>query len=69
MREGVAQRQNRSALPFGVNQCLSSYHDYISDAYFWLLIGILFKLPEILAATTPAVVPARTPVARGGFEF
>lgn len=48
---------------------LSSYQDYVSNAYFWLLIGILFKLPEILAATPPAVVPARTPVARGGFEF
>jgi hypothetical protein len=32
---------------------LSVYQNYINNAYMWLLIGILFRLPDILANTTP----------------
>jgi len=49
---------------------LSAYQNYISNAYFWLLVGILFRLPEILAAPSPpAMVAAKRPAPRGGFEF
>ena len=34
---------------------IAGYQNYVSNAYFWLLVGIFFALPEVLA--TP-VVPA-----------
>ena len=50
---------------------LSSYQNYVNNAYLWLLVGIFFKLPDVLA-TTPA--PALTPQgrhggSRGGMQF
>lgn len=41
---------------------LSAYQDYICNIYMWLMIGILFRLPEIAANPLPtAAVPARRP--------
>jgi len=34
---------------------IAGYQNYVNNAYFWLLVGIFFALPEVLA--TP-VVPA-----------
>jgi len=49
---------------------LPSYQNYISNAYLWLLIGVLFRLPTLLAAPAgPAAVSAHPPVTRGGFQF
>jgi len=49
---------------------LSPYHNYVSNAYFWLMTGIFFRLPE-LAAATPMIVatPTVKPQTRGGFQF
>jgi hypothetical protein len=49
---------------------LSTYQNYICNAYFWLLIGIFFRLPEVLAnPAVPAVVSSPKPHARRGFPF
>lgn len=49
---------------------LASYQNYISNAYLWLLIGILFRLPDLMATSpTPVIVPSRKSAARGGFQF
>jgi hypothetical protein len=50
---------------------LSAYQNYVGNAYLWLLVGILFALPGILA-TTPAVPALASSVrerTRGGFRF
>src|SRR6202167_2856356 len=49
---------------------LSAYQNYINNAYLWLLIGVLFRLPEI-QASTPNLSQASSPLerARGGFQF
>jgi hypothetical protein len=48
---------------------LAAYENYISNVYLWLLIGILFRLPDVLvSAPAPAVVPSRRP-RKGGFQF
>jgi hypothetical protein len=49
---------------------LSAYQNYINNAYLWLLVGILFRLPEIQASTPNLVpVPSAKSRARGGFQF
>jgi len=48
---------------------LSTYQNYVCNAFFWLFVGVLFRLPDVLATATPTVVPSRTRVPRGGFEF
>jgi hypothetical protein len=49
---------------------LAAYQNYVTNAYLWLMVGILFRLPEILAApAVPVAVPSSRPVARGGFQF
>lgn len=49
---------------------LSTYQNYISNAYLWLLVGIFFRLPDILAnPPDPAVVSACLQRARGGFRY
>jgi hypothetical protein len=49
---------------------LSAYQNYVNNAYFWLLVGILFRLPE-LQANTPDILraPSAKTRARGGFQF
>jgi hypothetical protein len=48
---------------------LAPYENYISNVYLWLLIGILFRLPDVLvSAPAPTVVGSRGP-RRGGFRF
>src|ERR1700733_5239322 len=48
---------------------LSAYQNFICNAYLWLLTGILFRLPNLLAhVPAPALVPAIKP-RRGGFQF
>jgi len=36
---------------------LNVYQDYVLNAYLWLLVGVLYRLPEILVAR-PVAVPA-----------
>ena len=49
---------------------LAGYENYISNAFLWLLVGILFRLPDLLASDpSPALahpMPLRT---RRGFQF
>jgi hypothetical protein len=47
---------------------LSAYQNYVNNVYFWLLVGILFRLPEI-HATTPNLLQASSGKARGGLQF
>jgi len=49
---------------------LSSYQNYLCNAYLWLLIGVLFRLPDVLVnPPAPAVVPVQHQRARRGFQF
>lgn len=49
---------------------LAPYQNYVSNAYLWLLLGVLFRLPDLLAlAPASAVLPSRKTAARGGFAF
>jgi hypothetical protein len=49
---------------------LTAYQNYTNNIYLWLLVGILFRLPEIQAAT-PSFMRASTATQRkrGGFQF
>jgi hypothetical protein len=48
---------------------LAAYQNYTCNVYFWLLTGILFRLPDLLAnPPLPAVVPATAP-RRSGLDF
>jgi hypothetical protein len=47
---------------------LSAYQNYVNNAYFWLLVGMLFRLPEIQASTTNLLQPMSAKT-RGGFQF
>lgn len=38
---------------------LSAYQNYVCNAYLWLLVGVLFRLPDVLAQTVPALVTLR----------
>jgi hypothetical protein len=49
---------------------LSAYQNYLSNAYLWLLVGILFRLPDVLSSSSaPAVVSSRPQREPGGFRF
>jgi hypothetical protein len=49
---------------------LMAYQNYVSNAYLWLLIGILFRLPDLTDnALVPVAVVQRRPYSRGGFQF
>ena len=44
---------------------LSPYQNYTCNVYLWLLVGILFRLPDLLATqAVPVPVPARGPTVR-----
>jgi hypothetical protein len=47
---------------------LTAYQNYVNNVYLWLLVGILFRLPEI-HATTPNLLRATSAKARGGLQF
>jgi hypothetical protein len=49
---------------------IAAYQNYINNAYLWLLVGILFRLPEIQASTPDILrAPSAKTRARGGFQF
>lgn len=37
---------------------LSIYQNYINNAYLWILVGVLFRLPDLLKNTSSIAVPA-----------
>jgi hypothetical protein len=46
------------------------YQNYINNAYLWILVGILFRLPDVLATSpAPPAVSPRKLATRGGFQF
>jgi hypothetical protein len=49
---------------------LTGYQNYVNNVYLWLLVGILFRLPEIQAnAPNLLQAPSGKARARGGFQF
>jgi hypothetical protein len=49
---------------------IAAYQNYINNAYLWLLVGILFRLPEIQASTPDILrAPSAKTRTRGGFQF
>ena len=49
---------------------IAAYQNYICNVYLWLLVGILFGLPEIQASTpNPLQATSAKTRARGGFQF
>jgi hypothetical protein len=49
---------------------LTAYQNYVNNVYLWLLVGILFRLPEIHASTPNLLqAPSAKAHARGGFQF
>jgi hypothetical protein len=49
---------------------LSAYQNYIYNVYLWVLVGILFRLPELQASTPNLLQPPSAKTrARGGFRF
>jgi hypothetical protein len=51
-------------IPYGG---LTVYQNYINNAYSWMLVGVLFRLPQLQAEDPGlATVPARGHVSRAG---
>jgi hypothetical protein len=49
---------------------IDGYQNYTCNAYLWLLVGILFRLPDVLASSSaPAVVSSRSRRNPGGLSF
>lgn len=49
---------------------LNAYQNYINNAFLWLLVGMLFRMPQLQAANPGlATVPPRGHSPRGGFQF
>ena len=48
---------------------LNNYQNYICNAYLWLLVGVLFRLPEILARSPGLEASPRGTNVQGGFQF
>jgi hypothetical protein len=49
---------------------LPPYQNYVTNAYFWLLVGILFRLPDVLAnSAVPVIVQPRQLRRPGGLQF
>jgi hypothetical protein len=54
-------------LPFTF-QGMQAYQDFVLNAYVWLLLGILFRLPKLAALAQSAPAPAaECPTVRGPF--
>jgi hypothetical protein len=48
---------------------LAPYQNYVNNAYLWLLVGVLFRLPDLLAnQPVPAALPANVPRSRHWFR-
>jgi hypothetical protein len=49
---------------------LAPYQNFVSNAYLWLLVGILFRLPELKGnPLSPAMISTSRPQTRGGLQF
>lgn len=48
---------------------LDAYQDYTSNIYLWLMVGILFRLPELEAAVPTGAIIGKANAARGGLQF
>jgi len=46
------------------------YQNFVTNAYLWLLVGILFRLPVLLTQEpNPAIAGSREGASRGGLQF
>jgi hypothetical protein len=49
---------------------LAGYENYVCNAFLWLLVGVLFRLPDLLLnAPKPVAVPLAWRHVRGGLQF
>jgi len=49
---------------------LSAYENYISNAYLWFLVGVLFRLPDLLSkVAVPTLVPESDLVESGSLQW
>jgi hypothetical protein len=48
---------------------LTAYQNYVNNAYMWLLVGVLFRLPELSTEAVPVAAHSRNPATRGGLAF
>ncbi len=48
---------------------IAPYEDYTCNAYLWLLVGVLFRLPEIEAAVPTGSLIGSDTSSRGGLQF
>lgn len=48
---------------------LSAYQNYVCNAYLWLLVGILFRLPEVLASPQAPAIASTHPIRRSRLRF
>ena len=49
---------------------IAPYQNFVTNAYLWLLVGILFRLPVLLTQElNPAIVGSRERASRGGLQF
>lgn len=82
--EGGAESEANPILPIGIAILwyaflllypltyggLTAYQNYVNCAYLWLLVGVLFRLPQLQAANPGlATVPLPGRASRGGFQF
>jgi hypothetical protein len=46
------------------------YQNFVTNAYLWLLVGVLFRLPDLLTQTLdPGIVGSQEGASRGGLQF
>jgi hypothetical protein len=55
----VAAKLAGAAFLFGTFEGLQAYQDFILNAYLWLLLGVLFRLPKL--ALSPQFTSAAAP--------
>jgi hypothetical protein len=49
---------------------LAGYQNYVNNAYLWLLVGMFYRLPELLAhSQTRSILSGRQATLRGGLSF
>ena len=45
---------------------IQAYQDYVNNAYLWLLVGVLYRLPKLAQMPQPVPIPRHARVSLGG---
>ena len=49
---------------------MAAYQNYVNNAYLWILLGVFFRLPDLLAQyPEPSIASLRQETSRGGLQF